>query len=281
MTGFNEQLSDVIRIMEGTPKIDFPANLVREIEGPFARSYQEHAGVVWVNNPAAPLYKKYLSGFSDWDDFASEVSPGYLAIGVTSLLGEFSEYVVHSNSSDVMLFMKFSSLSTAEIGPTVHINEYLDDLSKFVRNIRYLDLKVEVVEQPGFGRYRLFDKQGRGIEKDMKLINSESRNRELNRLLAEVSLLNVRLDSSIEQFLAHQDKFQMWQHKHPRGSVLVLTPDLMPSRPFVHSAGCPTMIEEQLPENKVICAADMRDLLKWANENDLAVPGLCSRCFFL
>lgn len=218
MLDFNEQLSDVIRIMEGTPIIDFPANLVREIEGPFARVYQEHSehsGVVWVNNPAAPLYRKYLNGLSDWDDFAGEVSPGYLAIGATSLLSEFREYVVHSNSSDVMLFMNFSSLSMAEIGPTVHINEYLDDLSKFVRNIRYLDLKMEVVEQPEFGRYRLFDKQGRGIEKEMKLINNESRNRELNRLVAEVSLLNVRLDSSIEQFLAHQDEFQMWQHNHP------------------------------------------------------------------
>jgi hypothetical protein len=285
MSGFDESLSDVLRIMKGTPDIDIPLDLIRGVEGPFARSHLDSVSTVWVNEIASQMFREISYHDPDVEDFSGKAQSGYMVVGVFSLGGgvrvDTPECLIHVHSGGAELFLRIAYNSTDNGSFTGHINEYLRDLSQFLQICRSRNLQVEVVEYSSFSRYRVVDKKYRSVEKKINLVENPDRIEELNQLITEAALLNDGLDIPPEQFLAADDAFQTWQRDNQRGSVMVLTPSLMPNRPIIHSPGCPTMVEEQLPENKVVCASDMPELLAWADDQQLAVPGLCSRCFFL
>ena len=67
---FYLELSTVLGIMRGTFDIDIPPDLVRGIEGPFAQESHEILGYTWVNKLARPLYEKFFTEESGWDNFA-------------------------------------------------------------------------------------------------------------------------------------------------------------------------------------------------------------------
>jgi hypothetical protein len=133
----------------------------------------------------------------------------------------------------------------------------------------------------GYGRYRLFDSDGHGVEREISLLDDENRVARLNRLLAEVGVYEAQRGRTVREFRASAEYFNEWQYANPAGSVMVLGDKSVMKRPVIHSAGCPSMIEEQRPANRVLCALDMHQLLLWAEDKSVDRPALCSACFTL
>ena len=277
-------VSQVLQVLKGAPRFDYPPELVFGLEEPMRRT----RWLTYTNSESDYMLDKYVRDAGGWDDFASEVPPGYFAIGAPGFNNDETApnpaplYVAMSRSADTMVFMRLDCEFGAEAkGPAGGIDGYLDDMAVFVARMRDHDLSVEIVETEDYGRYRLFDTVGNGVEREVLLLNNPDRNKELNRLVAELGVRMARQKHSIAQFFASDPEFQDWQFGNPQGSVMVLGQKLMPDRAMIHSAGCPSMIEEQRSENSVMCASDMHHLLTWAEGKSLDRPALCSLCFTL
>lgn len=274
------ELAESLSILEGMPRFICPPTLFSGTTRPVFRvryRIPDEMDVIFADERALPLVQRFMSPDIGPDEFSDEVTDGYLAFGVEFLSDQRSLNIIQSRKGDTLLFIRLISRSWNDHSHNLDIHEYLDDLAAFFGTIEGLNLSVEVVEIPGYGRYRIFDDHGRGVEKEMSLVGNVDRNKELNRLVAEIALRSVISVNKVEQFDAPNQRFQDWQFENPAGSVMVLGL----TRPLIHSAGCPTMIEEQRSTFEFACAEDMRDLLVWADESLLRIPGLCSKCFTL
>ena len=274
------ELTQALSVLKGMPRFECPEALFSGAATPVFRvrhRIPDEMDVIYADQRALPFVQRFMSPGIGPDEFSDEVTDGYLAFGVEFLSDRRSVNIIQSRIGGNLLFIRLISRPWDDHSHNLEIHEYLEDLAAFLITTEDLGLSVEVVEVPGYGRYRIFDDQGRGVEKEMSLVGTIDRNKELNRLVAEIALRNAISDNKVEQFDAPDQRFQDWQFENPAGSVMVLGL----TRPLIHSAGCPTMIEEQRSGFEFACAEDMRDLLVWADESYLRIPGLCSKCFTL
>jgi len=254
-----------------------PAELFAGLKGP---AFQHDSPVYFANESAYSTATKFIG--SAGDDFAAEACDGYLAFGYTGHGVLSWGYCMQSNSPDLMLTLRLACGGFYLPADSFErVNDYLVDLTIFVRKIRSVGLSLEVVESMGYGRYRLFDSDGHGVEREMTLSDDENRVAKLNRLLAEIGVNKAQRAGTISEFRASSDRLNEWQYANPAGLVMVFGDISVLKRPVIHSAGCPSMIEEQQPSNRVICASDMHQLLDWAEGKSVGRPALCSICFTL
>jgi hypothetical protein len=271
-------LNSAIDALEIATGLDLPTEL---FDGWTAEVYRREPYFYFANEFALPDAEKYVFG-RGWDDFTSEPTEGYLAFGYFGHGANSWGYCMNAHLPDLILalrlgcggvYMPEDSFETA--------NGYLAELSQFVVRTRELELSFEAVENMGYGRYRLFDSAGKGIEREISLLTEPNRTGAWNRLLAELGLMEAGGKGKVTGFDASDSIFEEWQMSNPTGSVMVLSGTTMFDRPLIHSPGCPFMHQDLEPGDRVACAAEVRELLDWADQKGELIPSLCSKCFHL
>jgi hypothetical protein len=268
-------LSTALAMMAEGSQFEIPVGLLPNALGPVTRAGWQR-GIFFMNARSLPDPLRFTGTDADANVFGGMAKDGHLVFGVQSNddTGRSSSNIIQSRTSDVLLFIRLLNQDQSEERELSH---YLNDLTEFIKGTKQLDLSLEVVETPEYSRYRLFDENGDGVEKEMSLVGNVDRNKELNRLVAEIALRRAGPDPKVERYSASDQSFQEWQFEHPTGVVMVLGL----TRPFLHVAGCPTMIEELRSEFEMVCAPNVNNLLVWADESGQRIPGLCSKCFTL
>ena len=282
---FAIDLSIALGVISGAPGFEIPAGLLPSTFGSVTR-VGDSRSIFFVNAQSLPDPFQFATinadantsagTADDANNFAKAAKTSHLVFGVQwdHQEGWLTSNLIQSRTTDALLFIRLLSQGQSEDSELFH---YLNDLTLFIEKSKQLGLSLEVVETPEYARYRLFDENGDGVEKEMTLVGNLERNKELNRLVAEISLRRVGTDPKVERFRVDDQSFQEWQFKYPSGVVMVLGL----TRPLLHVAGCPTMIKERRSEFEMVCAPDVSNLLVWADENGRRIPGLCSKCFTL
>ena len=214
-----------------------------------------------------------------WDDFNEMAPSGYLAFG----------HAGHgANSWAVCLQWKTSTGSGCLRLPcggwfmgdkeVEQANSYLRDLAAFSKRCDIAGVALEVVEDMGEGRYRVFERGGEGVELNSTLAADSSRASRLNLLLADLALRATGSAVLARRFSCNSSGLVEWQEKNEEGSVLVFTVDARTS-PEIHSSGCSELLSTLSKFDEATCSDHALKLQEWSSKANLGEIVWCPACF--
>ena len=157
-------------------------------------------------------------------------------------------------------------------------NSYLRDLAAFSKRCDSAGIALEVVEDMGEGRYRVFERGGEGVESNSSLIADSSRASRLNLLLADLALRATGSDVLARRFSCNSSGLVEWQEKNDEGSVLVFAVDAR-SSPEIHSSGCTEMLATLHKFDEATCSDQPFKIQEWAWKANLGEIVWCPTCF--